>query len=688
MKDKVIAIKKLKVKDLADKYGVSAKEILKELEQEGFAVKTTSSIIPPDMVDLIDSHFQDYVDKRKKLAAKTAKEEADKAAQAQAPEVAAPGANEIHIKPPIIIKNLATAINKKPNEVITALMMKNVLANINQAIDTDIAVALCKGFGIDLIVEKREKEEHVKHVVHTSEEELPPEEKPFEDKPEDLIIRPPVVTFLGHVDHGKTSLQDTIRKTDVAKGEHGGITQHIGASTVNVNGKAITFIDTPGHEAFTSMRARGANITDIAILVVAADDGFMPQTIEALSHAKAAEVPIIVAVNKIDLPDADPDKILLHMQQNGISPEEWGGDYGVIKVSAKTGAGVDKLLERILLEAEMLELKANPNRPASAFVIEAQLEQGLGPTASILVQNGTLKIGDPILCGEYYGKVKTMIDAKGKVVRSAGPSIPVKLVGLSGVPEAGSKLVVCDNEKEARHIAEEREDKNRNKTLAVSTASSLEDMFSQMDMDKRKTLRVILKTDVMGSTEAIAESLRKLPSEKISVEVIHSGVGSITENDVLLASASRAIVVGFHVRINPGVNAVAKKENVEIRLYSIIYELIQDITDALTGKLDPEKREKELGSAKILKIFELTKGPKICGCMVEKGLVKVGAKARVFRNKELIFNGEVKSLRRFQDDVKEVKQGLECGIKLDNFMDFLEEDLIQIYDIEMKKATL
>ncbi|OGV50395.1 MAG: translation initiation factor IF-2 [Lentisphaerae bacterium GWF2_44_16] len=680
-----MAAKSLKVKDLADKYGVSTKEIIKELEAEGVSVKGASGVIPPDMVELIEAHFEDLMGDEKKL--KIAETKKNKSAGEGPEEEKSPvaGNEEVHIKPPIVVKSLAQAVNKKPNEIITALLSMNILANINQSIEPEVAIKVCEGLGINLVVERREKkEEHVKPAA----DEVAPEELDVEDKPEDLKPRPPVITFLGHVDHGKTSLQDAIRVTNVAKGEHGGITQHIGASTVSIHGKSITFIDTPGHEAFTSMRARGANITDIAILVVAADDGFMPQTVEALNHALAAKVPVIVAANKIDLPDANPDKILLHMQQNGLSAEEWGGETGVVKVSAKTGQGIETLLERIILESEMLELKANPNRPARAVVLEAQLEQGMGPTANILVQNGTLKTGDAILCGEYYGKVKAMIDYHGHNVKSAGPSVPVKLVGLSGVPQAGSKLIACENEKEGRRIAEERAVKNRTKVLTVTTAASLEDIFTQFDMGKRNNLRIILKTDVRGSAEAIAESLKKLPSDKISIDIVYSGVGAITENDILLASASKAVVVGFHVRVNPGVNTLAKRECVEIRLYSIIYELLEDITEALTGRLEPEKREKELGSARILQIFEVSKGPKVCGCMVDKGTVKVGGKARVFRNNELIFNGEVRSLRRFQDDVKEVKQGLECGIRLDNFMDFNENDIIQIYDIELKKATL
>ena len=566
-------------------------------------------------------------------------------------------------------------------------MSMNILASINQALEPDIAIKVSESLGITLLVDRREKEEHIKHVQEEYQHAQEEEEK-VKDKAHDLIARPPVVTFLGHVDHGKTSLQDKMRSTDIVGGEAGGITQHIGASVINANGRQITFIDTPGHEAFTQMRARGAKVTDIAILVVAADDGFMPQTIEALNHAKAAGVPIIVAVNKMDLPGANVDRILRQMQENGLMSEDWGGEIGAVRVSAKTGEGMNDLLERILLESEMLELKANPKRPAEGTVLEAQLEQGLGPTASVLVQNGTLHVGDAVLCGEYYGRVKAMIDARGARIKSAGPSTPVKLVGLSGAPAAGSVLTVCKSEKEAREMAEQLASASRETNLQRTSGATLEDLFSQIKIEQRNELRLVIKADVRGSAEAIVDALAKLPSDKIKVEVVMSGVGAIIENDVMLASASSAIVAGFHVRVNPGVNTLAKREKVEIRLYTIIYELIEDIKDAMTGRLAPEKREKPQGNAKILKIFSVSKGPKVCGCMVEHGYVRTGSKARVFRNNELIFNGEVASLRRFQDDVKEVRQGLECGIRLDNFMDFTEGDIINFYEIEIKKATL
>ena len=727
--------KSMKVKAFADLYGMTSKEVLKELAEQGFtAIRTATSNIPAEDLELITAYFDELTGKvkPKETAVSSVADEYDdddenfgrkekiKSSSGNAKNKkheeenekfrernkgknknasskdAAPGTQnatvssddprEVHLKGPVVVKNLAEAIGKKPNEVITSLMMMNVLASINQTVDNEIAIKVAEQAGITLVIDKRGSGAEPKTEV---EDEVAPEDKEYEDNPADLKMRPPIVTFMGHVDHGKTSLQDTIRKTKVAAGEAGGITQHIGASVVNIDGKTITFVDTPGHEAFTQMRARGANVTDIVVLVVAADDGFMPQTIEAMNHAKAAGVPIIVAINKMDLPGANPDKVLLHMQQNGLMSEDWGGETAAIRVSARTGDGIDDLLERILLEAEMLELKANPKRPALAYVLESELEQGFGPTVSVVVRNGTLRVGDAMICGEYFGKVRSLIDFRGKRIPQAGPATPVKVVGLSGVPEAGTKLATCESLSEAKELAAQRSIENREEALASRLrGTSLEDLFSQMDTGERNNLKVVVKADVRGSADAIVESLKKLPSEKISVDVLHAGVGAISENDVLLAASAGAIVVGFHVRVNPGVNDLAKKEKVEIRLYSIIYELLEDIEDALTGRLAPEKREKDLGTVRILKIFQLSKGPKICGCMVEKGVAKVGAKARVYRDKELIFNGEVKSLRRFQDDVKEVHAGLECGIKLDNFMDFTEGDTIQLYEIELKKATL
>lgn len=696
--------KELKVKEIAKQYGVSAKEIIEELAGQGIETpQAENSVIPDDMVELVEAYFADLfeqeaeapVDKKTvkkgpKKASSTKKEEPGRGGknrpQPQKPSTTSSASaassavvdGKLTLPAPIIVKTLAEAVGKKPNELITDLIKLGELAGINQPISEANAKKLCRNYGIELVIGQPPK---------PAAPATAPKPKP-EDNPAFLKERPPVVTFMGHVDHGKTSLQDAIRHTHVTDKEAGAITQHIGASTVSYKGKGITFIDTPGHAAFTNMRARGANATDLVVLVVAATEGFKPQTVEAMNQALAAKVPIIVAINKIDLPDADPDKVLLHMQQHGLTSENWGGTVGTVPVSAKTGQGLPDLLERILMEAEMLELKANPKRAAQGIVLEAQLENGLGPTASVLIQDGTLHVGDVVLCGESYGKIRTLINDKNERVKSAGPSTPVKIVGLSGVPDAGDPLEIFESEKAARAEAANRVAEKRGHMLATSSIATAEDLFSKLNSEDRNTLNIIIKSDVRGSGEAITQSLAQLPSEKIKAEVISCAVGPISENDISLAAATNSLVVGFHVRVNPGVNDMAKKQNVEIRLYSIIYELLEDITDALAGKLEPEKREKPIGTAKILQVIELSKGPKICGCMVESGSVHVGAKARVRRSKELIYNGEVASLRRFKDDVKEVKAGLECGIRLDNFNDFIEGDEIELYDIELKKATL
>ena len=692
----------LKVKDIAKQYGVSTKSIAAALEEQGIPVPDAeNSVIPDDMVELVESYFADLygqddpVDEGKKGSSRKGgrkggapkREEAPRGGKggragrepASAAAASSGKGGKVTLSSPIIVKALAEAVGKKPNEVIADLIKLGELAGLNQAVSEANAKKLCAGYGYELVIGAPPP----KPAAPAAPVKVRPE-----DNPAFLKERPPVVTFMGHVDHGKTSLQDAIRHTHVTDGEAGAITQHIGASTVVWNNKGITFIDTPGHAAFTKMRARGANATDIVVLVVSATEGFKPQTVEAMNHALAAKVPIIVAINKIDLPDADPDKVLLHMQQHNLSSEDWGGTVGTVRVSAKTKKGLPDLLERILIEAEMLELKANPKRPATGVVLEAQMENGLGSTANVLVQDGTLHAGDVVLCGEHYGRIRSLINDKGERVKSAGPSTPVKIVGLSGIPEAGDRFEIFDSEKAARLEADARVAEKRSHMLATSSIATAEDLFSRLNNEERNTLNLIIKSDVKGSGEAIAQSLSELPSEKIKAEVVANAVGPITENDIALAAATNSIVVGFHVRVNPGGNDLAKREHVEIRLYSIIYELLEDITDALAGKLEPEKREKVLGEAKILQIFELSKGPKICGCRVESGVVRVGAKARVRRNKDLIYNGEVVSLRRFHDDVREVKAGLECGIRLDNFADFVEGDEIEVYEIELKKATL
>lgn len=692
--------KSLTVKDLAAKYGVSANLIAAELVRQGVKVdKAEKTRIPEDMTDLIESFFDDLygqqdeealIPKGGKRAGSSKKggsrreetvpkdnhrKNADSSSAQE--KTAGSEGNTITLSSPIVVKTLADAIGRKPNEVLTDLIKLGELSGINKTVSDANAKKICAAAGFELVIGTPPK---------AAAEPAPVKVREVDESK--LMPRPPVVTFMGHVDHGKTSLQDAIRHTNVTAGEAGAITQHIGASTVEFEGKHITFIDTPGHAAFTSMRARGANITDIVVLAVSAVEGFKPQTVEAMNHALAADVPIIVAANKMDLPGADYDQILLHMQQNNLTSEDWGGKVGVVKVSAKTKEGLPDLLERILVEADMLELKADPTGPAEGVVLEAQLEQGLGPTSHVLIQSGTLKVGAPILCGSCWGKARMLIDDKGKRVKEVKPGFPVKVVGLSGVPEAGDQLMVMSSEKEARQEAERISEEKRAEQLATSNISTADDLFNKLNNEGRRTLNVIIKSDVKGSGEAIAQSLQELPSEKIKVEVIANSVGSICDNDIELAAATNALVVGFHVQVSPGVNDLAAKRHVEIRLYTIIYELLEDITDALAGKLEPEKRETVTGKARILQIFELSKGPKICGCKVESGIVKVGAKARVRRSKELIYNGEVTSLRHFKEDVKEVKAGLECGIRLDNFADFVEGDEIEFYNIELKKASL
>jgi translation initiation factor IF-2 len=657
-----MAHKKVKVKDIAEKFGLSPKAVINELEKEGIELKSASSPIPEDLVELVDGIMAECNSSKKQNS----------------------GIKEITLQAPIAVKDIVEALELKANQVVAELMKMKIMANVNQTIKPEVAKELCTKFNAKLTIGPAE----AKPKPMAKDREDTPLAVRKEDKPEDQKHRPPIITFLGHVDHGKTSLQDYVRKTHVTKKEAGGITQHIGATSVEFNGSKITFIDTPGHEAFNAMRERGANLTDIAILVIAADDGFKPQTLEALKFARAANVPIIVAINKCDLPAADPDKILLQMQQNELMSEDWGGDIAAIRVSAMTGEGVPELLERVILESEMLELKANPSRPATGTVLEAQLEQGLGPTAHVLITNGTLKVGDPAVCGEHFGKIKALIDGQGKRIKTAGPSTPVKVVGLSGAPETSDQLFVCASEKAARKFAEERAHEKKVESLQGNQGASLDDLFGMMSEGKKNNLKLVLKTDVKGSGEAIIQSFDKLPSEKIGVNVVYHGVGAITESDVIMASTSGAILAGFHVRVNPGVNKLAQEKGVEIRLYSIIYELLQDIEDALLGRLDPDKREISRGKGTILQIFATSKGPNICGCMIDEGSVKLGYKVRVYREEELIYNGEVKSLRRFQDDVKEVKAGLECGIKLDNFKDFLEGDKLEFYDIELTRASL
>ena len=509
----------------------------------------------------------------------------------------------------------------------------------------------------------------------------------IEDKLEDLKPRAPVVTIMGHVDHGKTTLLDVIRKTNVVAGEAGGITQHIGAYTIafphperKAELQQITFLDTPGHAAFSSMRARGANVTDIVVLVVASNDGVMPQTLEALSHAQAAKAEIIVAVNKSDHPNANPMKVRQQLQEKGLVCEEWGGKTLFVDVSALTKQGVDKLLESILLQAEIMELKANPDRRAKGNVIESGLEPG-GPTATVLVRKGTLHRGDIVICGQYYGKVRALINEEGKRLDEAAPSVAVKLLGLNGVPEAGLEFSVVENEKEARDEAEKRAMEARALGQEARAKVTLENLFATMSSTTAKVLKLVVKADTQGSVEAIVEALKKIESDKVSLEVIHSAVGTITESDVSLASASDAVILGFHTRIDNGVSDVAKRESVQIKLYAIIYELIDEVKVALAGLLDPILKDVVIGSAEVRKVFDLSKGGHVAGCMVTAGRIARG-KVRIMRRKGLIYEGVTQSLRRFQDEVNEVRAGMECGIRLEGFNDFQPGDVIECYTVE------
>jgi translation initiation factor IF-2 len=599
--------------------------------------------------------------------------------QYSGPKLALPETAEvISLKPPIVVRELAEKLKLKPFKLIADLMELNVFASVNQAIDESVTERICAKYGFRFELEKRERGTGV---VHAQVRQV---ELDVEDKLEDLKPRAPVVTIMGHVDHGKTTLLDVIRKSNVVAGEAGGITQHIGAYTISFPHKGtlqqITFLDTPGHAAFSSMRARGANVTDIVVLVVASNDGVMPQTLEALSHAQAAKAEIIVAVNKSDHPNANPMRVRQQLQDKGLVCEEWGGKTLFVDVSALTKQGVDKLLEAILLQAEIMELKANPNRRAKGNVIESGLEPG-GPTATVLVRKGTLRLGDIVICGQYYGKVRALISEDNTRMKEAGPSVAVKLLGLNGIPEAGLEFSVVEDEKEARDLAEKRGMEARALGQEARAKVTLETLFATMSSNSAKVLKVVVKADTQGSVEAIVEALKKIDSDKVSLEVIHSAVGTITESDVSLASASDAVILGFHTRIDNGVSEVAKREGVQIKLYAIIYELIDQVKEGMAGLLEPLLKDVVVGSAEVRKIFNLSKGSPVAGCMVTTGRI-VRGKVRVMRHKGLIYEGVTQTLRRFQDEVSEVRAGMECGIRIEGFSDFQVGDAIECYTTE------
>ena len=570
----------------------------------------------------------------------------------------------------ITVKELSEKIGKPAAEIIKKLFILGIMATINQEIDFDTCSLIASDYDIEL----------EQNIAKTYEDVLL--EGVDEDKDENLVERPPVVTIMGHVDHGKTSLLDAIRHSSITEGEAGGITQHIGAYTVTCNGRQITFIDTPGHEAFTAMRARGAQVTDIVILVVAADDGIMPQTVEAINHSKAAGVPIIVAINKMDKPAANPDRVKQQLTEYGLVSEEWGGDTICVPVSAKTKEGLDNLLEMVLLQADVLELKANPNRMAKGIIIEAELDKGRGPIATVLVQNGTLKVGDPIVAGMAYGRVRAMMDDKGRRVTSAGPSQPVEVLGFGEVPSAGDVMNVAEVDKLSRQVAEERRDKLKAEQIRNMSKVSLDDLFSQIEAGNVKDLNIIVKADVQGTVEAIKQALEKLSNDEVRVRCIHGGVGAITGSDIVFASASNALVIGFNVRPDATAREAAEREKVDVRTYSVIYNVIEDVESAMKGLFAPVYKEVALGTAEVRNTFKVSGVGTIAGAYVKDGKITRSAQVRVVRGGIVLHDGKIASLKRFKDDVKEVASGYECGIGIENFNDIREGDMIEAYTME------
>ncbi|TNJ66151.1 translation initiation factor IF-2, partial [Paenibacillus hemerocallicola] len=576
---------------------------------------------------------------------------------------------KIIVRGSMTVGDLCKLLHKDASEVIKKLLFLGTMATINQELELDTILLVAGEFKVEVEVKLPVEEDNFETI----------EEK---DEAEDLLERPPVVTIMGHVDHGKTTLLDAIRQTNVSEGEAGGITQHIGAYQVEIKNKKITFLDTPGHEAFTSMRARGAQVTDITIIVVAADDGVMPQTVEAISHAKAANVPIIVAVNKIDKPDANPDKIKQELTEYNLVPEEWGGDTIFVNISAKQKQGLEELLEMILLVAEVQEFKANPNKRARGTVIEAELDKGKGPVARILIQHGTLKIGDAFVAGVCFGRVRAMVNDKGRRLKEAGPSTPVEITGLTEVPQAGDPFLAFEDERKARAIAERRMTTHRQSTMGANSRVTLDDLYKHIKDGEIKDLNVIIKGDVQGSVEALKGSLAKIEVEGVRVKILHNGVGAITESDIILASASNAIIIGFNVRPEPAAMATAEQEKVDIRLHSIIYKVIEEIEQAMKGMLDPVYKEVVIGQAEVRNLFKVTKIGTIAGCMITSGKITRAAELRVIRGGIVVFTGKVDSLKRFKDDVREVAQGYECGISIEKFNDIREGDVIEAFVME------
>ncbi len=675
---------KIRVYELAKELNISSKKLIQLLMDEfNIEVKNHMSVIEDEDAELIKEllgnetgepisenevveEYEKIIDeevnkgpKKKKKYKKNSEERKEDDDDSE---------KVIEVGETILVKELAEKLNKPTADVIKTLIFTGVMAGINQEIDFETAEKVCEKYEA-LIVKKEETAE-----LDVLEME--------EDSEENLQKRPPIITVMGHVDHGKTSLLDAIRKAKVTATEAGGITQHIGAYTVNVNGEEITFLDTPGHEAFTAMRARGAQITDVVILVVAADDGIMPQTKEAINHCKAAGVPIVVAINKIDRPNANIDRVKQELTEYGLIAEDWGGDTVCVPVSAKQGEGISTLLEMVLLTSEMLELKANPNRKAKGTVIEAKLDKGRGPVASLLVQNGTLNVGDSILVGSTYGRIRAMFDDTGKKIKSAGPSIPVEILGLSEVPAAGDRFNQVKDEKTARNMADLRKEKIKNENLNARHRVSLEDLYSQIKEGTVKELDIIVKADVQGSVEAIRQSLEKLSTDDVKVRVIHGGVGAITETDITLASASNAIVIGFNVRPDSNAISASEKEGVDVKTYRIIYDAIEDVKSAMVGMLEPEYKEVIEGKAEVRETYKISSVGTIAGCYVLEGKITRNSDVRIIRDGIVVFESTLASLKRFKDDAKEVRSGYECGLSIEKFNDLKEGDIIEAYTME------
>ncbi|MFJ8352864.1 translation initiation factor IF-2 [Bacillus paramycoides] len=685
---------KIRVHEYAKKNNISSKDLMTKLKEMNIEVSNHMTMLEDEVVNKLDNQYNTGAEKpsvadefeveekvvrskknsnkkKKKGKGNEDKRQDNFAGRQQTQIVETP--DKITFSGSLTVGDLAKKLSKEPSEIIKKLFMLGIMATINQDLDKDTIELIATDYGIEV-------EEEV--VVSETEFETFIDEQ---DDEENLKERPAVVTIMGHVDHGKTTLLDSIRNSKVTAGEAGGITQHIGAYQVEVNDKKITFLDTPGHAAFTTMRARGAQVTDITILVVAADDGVMPQTVEAISHAKAAGVPIIVAVNKMDKPAANPDRVMQELTEYELVPEAWGGDTIFVPISAIQGEGIDNLLEMILLVSEVEEYKANPNRYATGTVIEAQLDKGKGTIATLLVQNGTLRVGDPIVVGTSFGRVRAMVSDIGRRVKVAGPSTPVEITGLNEVPQAGDRFMAFADEKKARQIGESRAQEALVAQRGEKSKLSLEDLFQQIQEGDVKEINLIVKADVQGSVEAMAASLRKIDVEGVKVKIIHTGVGAITESDVILASASNAIIIGFNVRPDVNAKRTAELENVDVRLHRIIYKVIEEIESAMQGMLDPEFEEKVIGQAEVRQTFKVTKVGTIAGCYVIDGKITRDSGVRIIRDGVVIFEGQLDTLKRFKDDVKEVAQNYECGITIERYNDLKEGDIIEAYVMEEVK---